>query len=192
MVVNAGGAASDAQQERDHQRDHQGEGPARGGPASGTRRQLMRGLLGPALAVTLAPLVAASRPSQATAGHGAGLAPTTGHGAGPSRPEPHDESAESTSFDETYRGRRIRGIRSAAGRAVGAGTWHVTVDGRPLHLMRRADGSWLSMIDHYRSYPTPLAAARGAVDELGPGEHLRDTPAAAGRDHSGGSHGVHA
>lgn len=183
MVVNAGGSASEAQQERDHQRNHQGEGPARVGPAFGTRRQLMRGLLAPALAVTLAPLVAASRPSQAA----------TGHGAGPARPEPHDvEPAESTSFDETYRGRRIRGIRSAAGRAVGAGTWHVTVDGRPLHLMRRADGSWLSMIDHYRSYPTPLAAARGAVDELGPGEHLRDTPAAAGRDHSGGSHGVHA
>ncbi|MFE1023187.1 tyrosinase family oxidase copper chaperone [Streptomyces sp. NPDC058818] len=199
MVVNAGGAASDAEQER----DHQGEGPARVGPAFGTRRQLMRGLLAPALALTLAPLVAASRPSQATTGHGAGPAPATGHGAGPTpatghgagpaRPEPHGvEPAESTSFDETYRGRRIRGIRSAAGRAVGAGTWHVTVDGRPLHLMRRADGSWLSMIDHYRSYPTPLAAARGAVDELGPGEHLRDTPAAAGQDHSGGSHGVHA
>ncbi|CAM5647878.1 hypothetical protein SVIOM74S_02697 [Streptomyces violarus] len=63
----------------------------------------------------------------------------------------------------------------------------MTVDGRPLHLMRRADGSWLSMVDHYRSYPTPLAAARGAVDELGPGEQLRDTPAAAGQDHSGGT-----
>ncbi|MYS55430.1 tyrosinase, partial [Streptomyces sp. SID6013] len=86
----------------------------------------------------------------------------------------------------------IRGIRSAAGRAVGAGTWHVTVDGRPLHLMRRADGSWLSMVDHYRSYPTPLAAARGAVDELGPGEHLRDTPSTGHGQHSGGRHGVHA
>ncbi|MFB6551474.1 tyrosinase family oxidase copper chaperone [Streptomyces sp. NPDC056405] len=195
MVVNAGGAANDAEQQRDHQRDlqrdlqrdHQGEGPARVGPASGTRRQLMRRLLAPALAVTLAPLVAASRPSRAAE------AAATGGGAGPARPEPHaGEPAGSTSFDETYRGRRIRGIRSAAGRAVGAGTWHVTVDGRPLHLMRRADGSWLSMIDHYRSYPTPLAAARGAVDELGPGEHLRDTPAAAGQDHSGGHHGVHA
>ncbi|MFE0805380.1 tyrosinase family oxidase copper chaperone [Streptomyces sp. NPDC058812] len=194
MVVNAGGAASDAEQERDHQREHQGEGPARVGPAFGTRRQMMRGLLAPALAVTLAPLVAASRPSQAATGHGAGPAPATGHGAEPARPEPRDvEPDGSASFDETYRGRRIRGIRSAAGRAVGAGTWHVTVDGRPLHLMRRADGSWLSMIDHYRSYPTPLAAARGAVDELGPGEHLRDTPAAAGgQNHPGGSHGVHA
>ncbi|MGX1120521.1 hypothetical protein RKD37_005884 [Streptomyces ambofaciens] len=75
---------------------------------------------------------------------------------------------------------------------MGAGTWQVTVDGRPLHLMRRADGSWLSMVDHYRSYPTPLAAARGAVDELGPGEHLRDTPSAGHDQHSGERHGVHA
>ncbi|MFC7882487.1 tyrosinase family oxidase copper chaperone [Streptomyces sp. NPDC057376] len=163
-------------------------GPAAGAPAVlGTRRQMMRGLLAPALAVSLAPLVAASRPARPAA---------TGSDARPARPEPHVDAhvpAEGTSFDETYRGRRIRGIRSAAGRAVGAGTWHVTVDGRPLHLMRRADGSWLSMIDHYRSYPTPLAAARGAVDELGPGEHLRDTPAAAGHGHHpGGRHGVHA
>ncbi|WP_395571031.1 tyrosinase family oxidase copper chaperone [Streptomyces sp. BK79] len=174
MVVNAGGAASGAEREAG--------GPARRGPGPGTRRQVLRGLLAPALALGgLAPLVAASRPAPASEAPGA-----AGH------PGPHGaEPAEGTSFDETYRGRRIRGIRSAAGRAVGAGTWHVTVDGRPLHLMRRADGSWLSMIDHYRSYPTPLAAARGAVDELGPGEHLRDTPS-ADQDHSGGHRGVHA
>ncbi|GGT40799.1 tyrosinase cofactor [Streptomyces chromofuscus] len=76
-------------------------------------------------------------------------------------------------FDETYRGRRIRGSGS-----------QVTVDGRPLHLMRRADGTWLSMVDHYCSYPTPLEAARAAVDELGPAELLPLT--------EGGLHGVHA
>uniref|UniRef100_UPI0034DF9CB3 tyrosinase family oxidase copper chaperone n=1 Tax=Streptomyces flavofungini TaxID=68200 RepID=UPI0034DF9CB3 len=51
-------------------------------------------------------------------------------------------------------------------------SWRITVDGRPLGLMRRADGSFLSMVDHYRSYATPLAAARGAVDELGPSQAL--------------------
>ncbi|MFC9470280.1 tyrosinase family oxidase copper chaperone [Streptomyces coelicoflavus] len=202
MAVNAGTRTNGTDGER--RRAAQGEGAARGGPAnpepvnpgpaSGTRRQVMRGLLAPALAVGLAPLVAASRPARATetaAGAGAGDA------AAPAHPGPHAAgsaplTADSTAFDETYRGRRIRGIRSAAGRAVGAGTWHVTVDGRPLHLMRRADGSWLSMIDHYRSYPTPLAAARGAVDELGPGEHLRDTPSTGHDQHPGGRHGVHA
>ncbi|WP_432098246.1 tyrosinase cofactor [Streptomyces sp. WAC 04229] len=175
MAVDAGAATSDTEQEQEQEQDRGAESRVRGGPARGTRRQLMRGLLAPAFAVTLTPLVAASRP------------------------EPHiTEPAGSGAFDETYRGRRIRGVRSAAGRAVGAGTWHVTVDGRPLHLMRRADGSWLTMIDHYRSYPTPLSAARRAVDALGPGEHLRDNPAAEGHDpqghdhRSGGRHGVHA
>ncbi|MFE1590626.1 tyrosinase family oxidase copper chaperone [Streptomyces sp. NPDC058737] len=188
MVVDAGTRANGAEHEPRYA--VRGEGAAGGGPASASRRQLMRGLLVPAVAVGLAPLTGASRPTEA---RGA---------AGPAHPEPHTaepvrdgESAQfgdSAAFDETYRGRRIRGIRSAAGRALGAGTWHVTVDGRPLHLMRRADGSWLSMVDHYRSYPTPLAAARGAVDELGPGEHLRDTPSTGHDQHSGGRHGVHA
>ncbi|MET9354731.1 tyrosinase family oxidase copper chaperone [Streptomyces sp. NPDC006617] len=185
MVGNAGATANGAE------REYATQDAARGGPASGTRRQVVRGLLAPALAVGLAPLVAASRPTR--------VAEAATTGPRPAHPGPHAaESAESTegvegaAFDETYRGRRIRGIRSAAGRAVGAGTWQVTVDGRPLHLMRRADGSWLSMVDHYRSYPTPLAAARGAVDELGPGEHLRDTPSTGHSRHSGGRHGVHA
>ncbi|GAA4018551.1 tyrosinase cofactor [Streptomyces marokkonensis] len=188
MIVNVGGAGVGA--ERREPPD-----PARGGPAPGsetapghgTRRRMMRGLLAPALALTLAPLVGASRPSPVS-----DSAEDTGS-TGPARPEPHAaEPAAGAAFDETYRGRRIRGSRAAAGHAVGAALWHVTVDGRPLHLMRRADGGWLSMVDHYRSYPTPLAAARGAVDELAPGEHLRDAPAGDDRHHSGGRHGVHA
>ncbi|MFZ3561813.1 MULTISPECIES: tyrosinase family oxidase copper chaperone [unclassified Streptomyces] len=69
-------------------------------------------------------------------------------------------------FDETYLGRHIVGTR-LPGTAAGAGTWQVTVDGRPLHLMRRADGTYLSMVDHYTAYDTPLAAAKAAVEELG-------------------------
>ncbi|MET9775633.1 tyrosinase cofactor [Streptomyces sp. NPDC006367] len=170
-------------------REREATPTARGGPAHATRRQLMRGLLAPALAVGVAPLVAASRPLEAATGPaGATRRPTPSPLPGPDPAL----AAESTAFDEIYRGHRIRGVRSAGGRAVGAGTWHVTVDGRPLHLMRRADGSWLSMIDHYRSYPTPLEAARGAVDELGPGERLSDAPAADGHEHPGGHRGVHA
>ncbi|MEU1128254.1 tyrosinase family oxidase copper chaperone, partial [Streptomyces sp. NPDC005899] len=41
------------------------------------------------------------------------------------------------------------------------------IDGRPLHVMRRADGSFLSTVNHYESFPTLLATARAAVDEIG-------------------------
>ncbi|MFJ7332568.1 tyrosinase family oxidase copper chaperone [Streptomyces sp. NPDC101110] len=77
-------------------------------------------------------------------------------------------------FNETYKGRRIVGgsYPTSAGSESNLVRWHVTVDGEALHLMRRADGSWMTMIDHYQSYPTPLAAARAAVDELAPGTKL--------------------
>lgn len=88
---------------------------------------------------------------------------------------PRSANDDGASFDRVHRGRRIRGTRDADGH------WHVTLDGRPLHLMRRADGTWLSMVDHYCSYPAPLDAARAAVDALAPGEQLR-----------GGGHGVRA
>ncbi|MFJ3665249.1 tyrosinase cofactor [Streptomyces sp. NPDC090106] len=145
------------------------QGEPRSAPVRG-RRDLLRGLLAAAGALALAPVVAASRP-----------------------PRRADDLTEPV-FDETYRGRRIRGVRTTAGRTFGAAEWHVTVDGRPLHLMRRADGTWLSMVDHYRSYATPLEAARGAVDELAPGEQLRETHMRnadmSGMD-MGGHHGVH-
>jgi hypothetical protein len=35
-----------------------------------------------------------------------------------------------------------------------------------LHVMRNADGSWISVVSHYDPVPTPRAAARAAVDEL--------------------------
>jgi len=140
----------------------------------GTRRDLVRGLLASAVAVALTPVVAASWPSDPP---------------GPARP------GDDVPFDEMYRGRHLLGSRTVGGdRAMAGGDdWQVTVDGRPLHLMRRADGSYLSMVDHYRSYPTALAAARAAVDELGPSEHLRG-PDAGESDTKGGSHqhGVHA
>ncbi|MFF2994736.1 tyrosinase family oxidase copper chaperone [Streptomyces sp. NPDC057950] len=129
-----------------------------------TRRGVMHGLLVSAAAAVLAPVVAASWP-------------------------PHLPGPDDLSFDEVYHGRHILGARTGAGgrAAVAGGEWQVTVDGRPLHLMRRADGSYLSMVDHYQSYPTALAAARAAVDELGPSEQLRDMEA-----EGSGHHGVHA
>lgn len=145
-----------------------GTARGRGGPARVSRRDVLLGLFGPvAVAAAFVPVVAATRSIRAA------------------------EPPADIVFDETYRGRRIRGIRTSAtsaGRVFDDAQWHVTVDGRPLHLMRRADGTWLSMVDHYRSYDTPLEAARGAVDELGPGRQLRGGE----EGNMGGDHGVHA
>ena len=149
--------------------------PVAGGarPSESTRREVTRRLLASAVGVALVPVAAAcERPSSTP-----------------------DDSRQAGAFDETYRGRHIRGVEIHTGRRAAAGQWQITIDGRPLHLMRRADGSWLSMVDHYRSYPTPLAAARAAVDELGPEEQLRDLapgPMGGAPMHGGGGHGVHA
>ncbi|MEV5879344.1 tyrosinase family oxidase copper chaperone [Streptomyces sp. NPDC052101] len=144
-------------------------------PQGRTRRDVARRLFSSAVVAALAPVTAAcGRRSHAP-----------------------DDGRRATTFDETYQGRHIRGVevRTTSRAVLGGSRWQVTIDGRPLHLMRRADGSWLSMVDHYRSYPTPLAAARGAVDELGPEEQLHDLapgPMGGGPMHQEGGHGVHA
>jgi hypothetical protein len=132
-----------------------------------------RGLLASVAALALAPVVAASRPV------------------------PPEESPDGTSFDEVYRGRLIQGVLvPVAEGGTADGDWRITVDGRPLHLMRRADGTWLSMVDHYTSYRTPLEATRAAVDEIGPGQLLRDDlapdPMGGEQMRMGGHHGVRA
>ncbi|MFR0352679.1 tyrosinase family oxidase copper chaperone [Streptomyces sediminimaris] len=148
------------------------------GPRRRTRRVTRRRLLASAAALALGPLVGASRAPRALTG-------SEGSRDGPER-----------AFDEVYRGRHIKGTPPAAGVCGAAGRgWLVTVDGHPLHLMRRADGTWLTMVDHYSSYRTSLAATRAAVDELGPGQRLRDpAPGPLGESgaHTGGHHGVRA
>ncbi|WP_369236562.1 tyrosinase family oxidase copper chaperone [Streptomyces sp. R21] len=146
-------------------------------PDDRSRRYVMRGMVALVVAAAAIPVVAASRPP----------------GADDTVADPRDTP---DTFEETYRGRLIRGTWAGTGRAADdAGEWQVTVDGRPLHLMRRADGTYLSMVDHYQSYATPLAAARAAVDELGPKEHLRAMGMSrdeGGRSADGGHRGVHA
>ncbi|CUW26220.1 MULTISPECIES: apotyrosinase chaperone MelC1 [Streptomyces] len=80
----------------------------------------------------------------------------------------HHAPATPDSFDEVYKGRRIQGRPEGGGghhHAHGGG-YAVFIDGVQLHLMRNADGSWISVISHYDPVPTPRAAARAAVDEL--------------------------
>ena len=169
MVVT-GGAPKGAEQ---------GTGsPARRGPGPRPWQAIRRRLLASFAALALAPLVAASRAQRPVDGSEA------------------PENAGATAFDEIYQGRRIQGTLLAADEC-GADDyeWQVTVDGHPLHLMRRADGSWLTMIDHYSSYRTSLEATRAAVDELGPGRRLRDLapgPLGGSHLHLGVANGVRA
>ncbi|WP_237536866.1 tyrosinase cofactor [Streptomyces sp. SID5785] len=86
-----------------------------------------------------------------------------GGGTDPGEPGAGAAAPAGEAFDESYRGRRLQGAPVPGP----ADAWEVTVDGRPLHLMRRADGSYLTMVDHYTSHPSARAAARAAVDELG-------------------------
>lgn len=139
------------------------------------RRAIRRRVLASLAALALAPVLAASRVPRRAVGSG---------------------GAAESAFDEVYRGRRIRGsLLTTAGPRAGGHAWQVTVDGHPLHLMRRSDGTWLSMVDHYSSYRTSLEATRAAVDELGPGQGLRDLapgPLDGGPVHMGEDHGVRA
>ncbi|WP_225825449.1 apotyrosinase chaperone MelC1 [Streptomyces naphthomycinicus] len=79
----------------------------------------------------------------------------------------HDHTAPDT-FDEVYRGRRIQGRPSSGGghHHEHGGGYEVFIDGVQLHVMRNADGSWISVVSHYDPVATPRAAARAAVDEL--------------------------
>lgn len=78
-------------------------------------------------------------------------------------------------IDEVYQGRRIR-IVPASGGGDDHGGHHgghqspglptVLIDGRELHVMRNADGSWISVVNHYETFSGPLPLARAAVRDL--------------------------
>ncbi|MFJ3967270.1 tyrosinase family oxidase copper chaperone [Streptomyces parvus] len=140
-----------------------------GGNRIPSRRTVLRGAFTAAVvtgtAGALLPLLdrdpaAADRPAPA---------PGPGSGSG--------SRATTEEFAEMYRGREIRGTATVvvpagapADNRVAVAAEPVTeirIDGRPLHVMRRADGTYLSDVRHYESYPTLLETARAAVDELG-------------------------
>lgn len=90
----------------------------------------------------------------------------------------HSHEGALEPFDEVYKGRRIQGrptgmddmggmAGTGGGHHHGHGTGYaVFVDGVELHVMRNADGSWISVVSHYAPVAGPRAAARAAVDEL--------------------------
>ncbi|MEU2426627.1 tyrosinase cofactor [Streptomyces sp. NPDC007851] len=83
---------------------------------------------------------------------------------------PHSHGGLLEPFDEVYKGRRIQGRPAAMDHGAGGhhhgGGYAVFVDGVQLHVMRNADGSWISVVSHYAPVAGPRAAARAAVDEL--------------------------
>ncbi|MFG2826989.1 tyrosinase family oxidase copper chaperone [Streptomyces sp. NPDC048434] len=149
-----------------------------------TRRQVLHGsaaaLAGAALA---APVVSAdtavARPAD---GHG--------HSEGHGRPGGHEMPEP---FDEMYQGRHIEGWPADEGASAngshGSPRSHgshgspvdpqsgqsgphdgmdfvVRIDNDDLHVMRNADGTWISLVNHYETFTTPRALARAAVREL--------------------------
>ncbi|MGW1819037.1 tyrosinase family oxidase copper chaperone [Streptomyces sp. NPDC002125] len=108
-------------------------------------------------------------------------------------PGPDRDAVGPERFSEVYKGRDIRGTATAdpadahpfagaqpyagaqpltgaqpyAGGAGAAPDAEIHIDGRALHVMRRADGTYLSTVNHYESFPTLRETARAAVDELG-------------------------
>ncbi|MGW1765417.1 apotyrosinase chaperone MelC1 [Streptomyces sp. NPDC002073] len=80
----------------------------------------------------------------------------------------HGTAAQPAAFDEVFQGRRIQGApdpHAGHGGHHGVG-YSVQVDGRELHVMRNADGTWISVVNHYETFKTPRALARAAVTEL--------------------------
>ncbi|MFE3068656.1 tyrosinase cofactor [Streptomyces sp. NPDC059247] len=102
------------------------------------------------------------------AGVAAGLALAGSATAAPARPATPAADPVPASFDEVYQGRRIQGGPSHGGHHGGhhGGGYSVTIDGEELHVMQNADGTWISVINHYEPVATPKALARAAVREL--------------------------
>ncbi|MER7759732.1 tyrosinase family oxidase copper chaperone [Streptomyces sp. NPDC097619] len=135
--------------------------PLAGGPLPG-RRAVLRAAFTVAVvsatAAALAPVLRATTRSTVAPARTPGPEPV---------PAPAPGPAPAPVFEETYRGRHIAAYRGTARTASGRETVDVRIDGRPLHVMRRADGSWLSGVNHFESFASPRDLARAAVDELG-------------------------
>ncbi|WP_432092614.1 apotyrosinase chaperone MelC1 [Streptomyces sp. bgisy100] len=124
-----------------------------------TRRHVLRGsavaLAGAALAAPAA--IAATRSDAAAPHHGHAEAGT------PEIPE---------AFDEVYEGRHIEGWPAPQDGGHGGHGGHegmdfvVRIDDKDLHVMRNVDTTWISVVNHYETHPTPRSVARAAVREL--------------------------
>ncbi|SFE30960.1 Tyrosinase co-factor MelC1 [Actinacidiphila alni] len=126
-------------------------------PRGSTRRRVIRRGLGTVAAVS--GTAAALRPMLTARAGGDATALAEPPAAVEAAPVP---GAGAALFDEVYRGRRIQGFSSAGDAGV-----DIRIDGRALGVMRRVDGSFISMANHYQPFPTALGTARAAVDQIG-------------------------
>ncbi|UUN30529.1 apotyrosinase chaperone MelC1 [Streptomyces sp. FIT100] len=126
-----------------------------------TRRQALGAAAGVTAALATAGAAQAIPVSQ--------VSPVTPAPASPATPASADAPEP---FDEVYRGRRIQGGASHDGghgdghHAGHGGGYSVRIDGEELHVMQNADGTWISVVNHYEPLATPRATARAAVVEL--------------------------
>ncbi|MFC9294039.1 tyrosinase family oxidase copper chaperone [Streptomyces sp. NPDC057011] len=68
-------------------------------------------------------------------------------------------------IDEVFEGRRIQ-ITLGTGGHHGVGMPTIKIDGNELHLMPNADGTWVTVVNHYETFKDPISAARAAVRDL--------------------------
>ncbi|MEU3063698.1 apotyrosinase chaperone MelC1 [Streptomyces subrutilus] len=90
-------------------------------------------------------------------------------GADASAAPPASTPPDAGTVDEVYQGRRIRITPGTGGHHGGhhsPGLPTVLIDGRELHVMRNADGTWISVVNHYETFADPTSLARAAVREL--------------------------
>ncbi|MGR8006940.1 apotyrosinase chaperone MelC1 [Streptomyces hypolithicus] len=134
-----------------------------------TRRQALSAAVG--ATAGLAATGAAYGTAQAAA-HAAALSTGQTEAAGSRRAV---RAAAPGSFDEVYKGRRIQGEPSRGAPRGGheghhgahhGGGYTVRIDGDELHVMSNADGTWISVVNHYEPQATPRALARAAVLDL--------------------------
>ncbi|MFD9356623.1 tyrosinase family oxidase copper chaperone [Streptomyces sp. NPDC060031] len=98
-----------------------------------------------------------------------GIAGATAHAA---TADPRAATTPAGTVDEVYQGRRIQITPAAAGGGGHHGGHHspgmptVRIDGRELHVMQNADGTWISVVNHYETFASPASLARAAVREL--------------------------
>jgi hypothetical protein len=159
---------------------HDSVAPSR--PRGSTRRRVIRRGITTVAAVSgttaaLRPILTAAQPGATVLAEppaaGPAVPPTVPDAGAPPGAAPGPAPGAAL-FDEVYRGRRIQGFGSVTDSGV-----DILIDGRPLGVMRRVDGSFISMANHYQPFPTALGTARGAVDVIGRAE----LSAAAGHHH---------